>query len=360
MKKLTVLAFLLAAGLLLGAILPVSAEWVEEEGEAMSDLSLLSENGAVSDALTVEEASYLGSGSERPMEIPLPECKNKGAEQRARQCMDLWERAVWNAEIKCVSWTVTNDLFERATLENESPVQIGDFIRFLRDQEIVFTRFFDPKSNEDTSQYLLGATWSPTIYLENESGTDRLPMKLFSNGALAIGDVETGYLYAEAGSVDAEQLKALVTPRDPSALPETEKANLDAVQSLYSAWLQYPAHAASKVRESTKESVLVTYLKSKGLTFVAGEMEEEISVSEEAIALGPYLRMGYVTLLADGTVLLCEWPHFYEGMLGGSGFTVLRTAPGAVDPAVVELLLHTEFVRIYNENRLLGLGGFEL
>jgi hypothetical protein len=72
--------------------------------------------------------------------------------------------------------------------------------------------------------------------------------------------------------------------------------------------------------------------------------------------LGEYYRLA---LCEDGSLLFWKEGNdlFFNYEIDAANLA-LRLSPDSVDRGVVDILLYSDYVRIYNENRLLKLGGY--
>jgi hypothetical protein len=293
-----------------------------------------------------EEASYPGKGTPRPSVLPVPECKDEEAAQKAQALLDGWEMAIWDAKISYVTFIGRH---------NKSPVQIGDLIRYLRDRNITFTRYRDA---EEVDWETVPVWGEYTLKVEGLA-EEKLLLTVYPDGSLALGDAEWGYLRAEAGSVDPQMLSDLLPDVDYSNKEDGDTFNLKAACSMRSKFwslLKSPAKNAADSEDFSKEQVsaFLTYLAAQGVTFIRAE-REGVAEKGRVMHLGEYYRLA---LCEDGSLLFWKEvndPYLYNEIDAAN--LALRLSPDSVDRGVVDILLYSDYVRIYNENRLLKLGG---
>jgi hypothetical protein len=294
-----------------------------------------------------EEASYPGKGTPRPSVLPVPECKDEEAAQKAQALLDGWEMAIWDAKISYVTFIGRH---------NKSPVQIGDLIRYLRDRNITFTRYRDA---EEVDWETVPVWGEYTLKVEGLA-EEKLLLTVYPDGSLALGDAEWGYLRAEAGSVDPQMLSDLLPDVDYSNKEDSDTFNLEAASSMRSRFwslLKSPAKNAADSEDFSKEQVsaFLTYLAAQGVTFIRAE-REGVAEKGRVMHLGEYYRLA---LCEDGSLLFWKEGNdlFFNYEIDAANLA-LRLSPDSVDRGVVDILLYSDYVRIYNENRLLKLGGY--
>ena len=188
---------------------------------------------------------------------------------------------------------------------------------------------------------------------------EKLLLTVYPDGSLALGDAEWGYLRAEAGSVDPQMLSDLLPDVDYSK-EDGDTFNLEVAGSMRSRFwslLKSPAKNAADSEDFSKEQVsaFLTYLAAQGVTFIRAE-REGVAEKGRVMHLGEYYRLA---LCEDGSLLFWKEvndPYLYNEIDAAN--LALRLSPDSVDKGVVDILLYSDYVRIYNENRLLKLGGY--